>query len=176
MCCSHGINKTKQPVDAQQRVQPICHGGIYIAWVAHRQHWMLPLTNEDRRTASGNFFYSFISSFLHSLHVFIHSLLSSFLLLFCSRYRPVLILQACQGALELLLVLVLQVGQQHVLSAGWLVVQGWAGVTQEVLIFIPESPTQETAHWATSTQPTSSTKQSQGQDGTRPKAGWPSEA
>lgn len=68
-------------------------------------------------------------------------------------YRPVLILQAGQGALELLLVLVFQVGQQHVLSAGWVMVQGWAGVTQEVLIFIPESPTQETAHWATSTQP-----------------------
>lgn len=67
--------------------------------------------------------------------------------------RPVLILQAGQGALELLLVLVFQVGQQHVLSAGWVMVQGWAGVTQEVLIFIPESPTQETAHWATSTQP-----------------------
>ena len=33
-------------------------------------------------------------------------------------YRPVLVLQAGQGALELLLVLVLQVGQQHVLSAG----------------------------------------------------------
>lgn len=33
-------------------------------------------------------------------------------------YRPVLILQAGKGALELLLVLVLQVGQQHVLSAG----------------------------------------------------------
>lgn len=31
---------------------------------------------------------------------------------------PVLVLQAGQGALELLLVLVLQVGQQHVLSAG----------------------------------------------------------
>ncbi|TNN72735.1 hypothetical protein EYF80_017019 [Liparis tanakae] len=53
---------------------------------------------------------------------------------------------AGQGALELLFVLVLQVGQQHVLSAGGVVVQGWAGVTQEVLIFIPESPTQETTH------------------------------
>lgn len=58
--------------------------------------------------------------------------------------RPVLVLQAGQGALELLLVLVLQVDQQHVLSAGRVLVQSWAGVTQEVLIFIPESPTQET--------------------------------
>lgn len=68
-------------------------------------------------------------------------------------YRPVLVLQAGQGALELLLILVFQMCQQHVLSTGWVMVQGWAGVTQEVLIFIPESPTQETAHWATSTQP-----------------------
>lgn len=40
------------------------------------------------------------------------------LMFVCPGYRPVLILQAGQGALELLLVLVLQVGQQHVLSAG----------------------------------------------------------
>lgn len=39
-------------------------------------------------------------------------------LFFLDTDRPVLILQAGQGALELLLVLVLQVGQQHVLSAG----------------------------------------------------------
>lgn len=58
--------------------------------------------------------------------------------------RPVLVLQSGQGALELLLVLVVQVDQQHVLSAGRVLVQSWAGVTQEVLIFIPESPTQET--------------------------------
>lgn len=30
------------------------------------------------------------------------------------------------------------------LSTGRVLVQSWAGVTQEVLIFIPESPTQET--------------------------------
>ena len=72
----------------------------------------------------------------------------------CVFHRPVLVLQTGQGALELLLVLVLQVNQHHVLSAGGVRVQGGAGVTQEVLIFIPESPTQETAHWATSTQPT----------------------
>lgn len=66
---------------------------------------------------------------------------------------PVLILQPGQGALELLLVLVLELGEEHVLTAGGVRVQGWAGVTQEVLIFIPESPTQETAHWANSTQP-----------------------
>lgn len=89
-------------------------------------------------------------------------------------YRPVLILQARQGALELLLVLVLQVGQQHVLSAGWLMVQGWAGVTQEVLIFIPESPTQETAHWATSTQPPAA--QSRAKDNTGRAKAWPSAA
>lgn len=33
-------------------------------------------------------------------------------------YRPVLVLQAGQGALELLLILVLQMCQQHVLSTG----------------------------------------------------------
>lgn len=71
----------------------------------------------------------------------------------CPAYAPVFVLQAGQGVLQLLLVLVLQVSQQHVLSAGRVLIQGWAGVTQEVLIFIPESPTQETAHWATSTRP-----------------------
>ena len=58
---------------------------------------------------------------------------------------PVLVLQAGQGALQLLLVLVLELGQYHVLTGG-VRLQGGAGVTQEVLIFIPESPTQETAH------------------------------
>lgn len=96
------------------------------------------------------------------------------LFFFLSGYRPVFILQARQGALELLLVLVLQVGQQHVLSAGWLMVQGWAGVTQEVLIFIPESPTQETAHWATSTQPPAA--QSRAKDNTGWAKAWPSAA
>lgn len=42
---------------------------------------LLPLTNKDRKTASGNLFYSFISSFLSSLHVFVPFFLSPF---FCS--------------------------------------------------------------------------------------------
>lgn len=103
-------------------------------------------TDQERNLRGGGMFWSTLFLCFFSPGFFFH--------------RPVLILQVGQGALQLLLVLVLQVGQQHVLSARRVMIQGWAGVTQEVLIFIPESPTQETAHWATS-----SAKQSQGREG-----------
>lgn len=103
-------------------------------------------TDQERNLRGGGMFWSTLFLCFFSPGFFFH--------------RPVLVLQVGQGALQLLLVLVLQVGQQHVLSARRVMIQGWAGVTQEVLIFIPESPTQETAHWATS-----SAKQSQGRQG-----------
>lgn len=110
MCRPPGINQTKQPVDAQTtRAINLPRQDLYGVSNTQAAMTLLPLTNEDRKTASGNFLYSFISIFLS---------ISFLLLFFCSRYRPVLILEACQGALKLLLVLVLQVGQQHVLSAG----------------------------------------------------------